>query len=77
MGRPFINSLFLTKVGKKTAASILHSAWYVALEFLLPFTKPLDFHSFSSGRPSLSVELNCTVVLASVIYVKLMQLMSH
>lgn len=75
MGRPFINSSFLTKIGKKTAASILHAAWYVALEFL-PFY-PLDFHSFSSGRLSLSVALNCTVVLAAVICVKVMQLMSH
>lgn len=29
--------MFLTKVGKKTAASIFHSVWYVDLEFL-PFT---------------------------------------
>lgn len=43
----------------------------------IPAFYTLDFHSFSSGRPSLSVELNCTVVLASVICVKLTQLMSH
>lgn len=74
MGRPLINSsCFLQRLERK----LLQVFCTLVCRSWIPAIYPLDFHSFYSGRPSLSVELDCTVVLASMISVKLMQFMSH